>query len=93
MTGPSYKSVLRALELHGARLSAGPGARGPAFAYGGADGQLRGEAWAFCPACTLYGLRVDRREDGSCSLACRARCSQSAIVAALAGSVTGRTAA
>lgn len=91
MSGPpiTYAAVLAALEARGVRL----GGDGPLYAFGGADGELRGEAWAICPACGLYGLRVDRRDDGRARVSCRQGCRPQAILVALATALVGRAAA
>lgn len=93
MTAPTFSAVLRALELRDVRLPAGPRTRGPAFAYGGADGERKDEAWADCPACSSYGLRVDRQDDATARVGCRQGCKPAVILAALmAGTVERRAA-
>lgn len=93
MSTPTFTAILRALELRGARLYVGPGKRGPAYAFGGADGELRHEAWSTCPACSEYGLRVDRRDDGRARVSCRTGCRPQEILGALASAVSARVAA
>jgi len=88
--GVTYTALLRALEVRGVPLG-GPG--GPPFAYAGADGEIRGQAWAVCPACGHYGLRVDRRDDGGALVSCRASCRPQEILAALAAAVAEKAAA
>ena len=90
MSTVSFTAVLRALELRGVRLG-GPG--GPPFAYAGADGEIRGQAWAVCPACGHYGLRVDRQDDGAARVSCRTSCRPQEILAALAAAVAEKAAA
>ena len=84
----TFAAVLAGLKAQGVRL--GPGA--PPFAFGGPDGELRGEVWAICPACGSYGLRVDRRDDGRGRVACRQGCRPETVVVALASAVAGRAA-
>jgi len=92
-THVTFAAVLRALELRNVRLDAGPRVRGPVFAHGGPDGELRGEAWATCPVCSLPGLRVERRHDGQALVSCRQRCRPQWILTALASAVAERAAA
>ena len=86
-TSVTFAAALRALEIRGVRLDAGPRVRGPVFAYGGADGELRDEAWAMCPSCDYYGLRLERRDDGRALVSCRQGCSPAVILEALAVAV------
>ena len=81
MRAPSFDAVLKALEVRGARLAG----QGPVYAFGGADGELRDEAWAMCPACGWYGLRVERLDDGRALVSCgNGGCKRDAILEALA---------
>jgi len=91
--GVTFAAVLRALELRNVRLATGPRIRGPLFAYGGADSELRDEAWAVCPSCDFPGLRVERRHDGQALVSCRQRCRPQSILTALASAVVERAAA
>ena len=98
-THVTFSAVLRALELRNVRLDAGPRGRGPAFAFAyagpnaGPNGELRDQAWAVCPVCSLYGLRVERRHDGQALVSCRQRCRPQWILTALASAVAERAAA
>jgi hypothetical protein len=89
-THVTYAAILRALEVRAVPLG---GRGGPPFAYAGADGEIRGQAWAVCPACGHYGLRVDRRDNGAARVACRASCRPQEILAALAAAVAEKAAA
>lgn len=67
---------------------------GAPWAYGGADGELRDEAWAICPACGIYGLKVTRLPGGCARVSCgEGACRPDAILAALAESVLQEAAA
>lgn len=76
--------MLRALDVRGVGLTTG----GAAWAFGGPDGELRDEAWAICPACGIYGLKVTRLDDGSARVSCGEGAERpDAILAALAEAV------
>ena len=79
----TFKAVLRGIEARGTRLAGD----GPFYAFGGADGELRGEAWAMCPACGQYGFKVDRLGDGRARVSCKEGCRQDAIYMALAAAL------
>ena len=86
---PTFAAVLKALETRGARLAGD----GPIYAFGGADGELRDEAWAMCPACGWYGLRVDRLKDGRARVSCgNGGCHPEAILEALARALLDKAA-
>ena len=86
---PTFAAVLTALEARGTRL----GGNGPVYAFGGADGELRDEVWAMCPACGEYGFRVDRLENDRARVYCRRGCRRDAILEALACALLERAVA
>lgn len=81
-SSPTFQAVLKAIKAHPARPV---GLELAAYTFGGPDGELRDEAWAMCPACGVYGLRVDRLKDGRAAVSCaNGGCTRAEIYEALA---------
>ena len=88
---PTFTAVLRALDALPRRPS---GLQTTGYSSGDADGEVRNEAWGICPACSLPGLRVERREDGRATVTCgNGGCRRDVILEALAAALLEMAAA